>query len=89
VGGGGGLVFGKGPASGASLQEVVEGKLRDDLPRVVLGSISFWGPVRTQAPCQLRRPGRQQLLRRPGHQQLLHRLLLYFQALIGGPIYCP
>ena len=38
-------VFGKEPASGADLQKVVEGKLRNDLPRILLGSLSFWGPV--------------------------------------------
>jgi hypothetical protein len=38
-------VFGKKPASGESLEQVVYRKIRDDLPRLMLGSLAFWGPV--------------------------------------------
>jgi hypothetical protein len=38
-------VFNKVPASGASLSEVVQEKWRDDFPRIMIGSLSFWGPV--------------------------------------------
>lgn len=33
------------PLTAALLLKVVCDKLRDDLPRVMIGSLGFWGPV--------------------------------------------
>ena len=39
------LVFGKTPTTGETCSEVVSRKVRNDLPRVMLGSLGFWGPI--------------------------------------------
>jgi hypothetical protein len=38
-------VFGKKPASGQTCGQVVNHKITNDLPRIMLGSLTFWGPI--------------------------------------------